>query len=47
MDGQFVGIIGPNGCGKSTLLKTIYIVINPKCGKILLDEMDLLGNNLL
>ncbi len=45
MNGQFVGIIGPNGCGKSTLLKTIYKVIKPKCGTILLDEMDLLAAN--
>lgn len=44
-DGQFVGIIGPNGCGKSTLLKTIYKVIKPNCGKILLDDMDLLNTN--
>ena len=41
-NGQFVGIIGPNGCGKSTLLKTIYKVIKPKCGSIILDDMDLL-----
>lgn len=41
--GQFVGIIGPNGCGKSTLLKTIYKVLKPKEGTILLDDIDVLG----
>lgn len=38
--GQFVGIIGPNGSGKSTLLRTIYRVIQPTTGTILLDGND-------
>lgn len=33
---QFVGLIGPNGCGKSTLLKSIYKVIKPKQGSVML-----------
>lgn len=39
-NGEFVGLIGPNGCGKSTLLKSIYKVIKPKQGTVLLDEVD-------
>lgn len=41
-DRQFVGVIGPNGCGKSTLLKSIYKVLKPHSGTVLLDEMDVL-----
>lgn len=40
--GKFVGMIGPNGCGKSTLLKTIYKVIKPERGAVLLNDMDVL-----
>lgn len=39
--GEFIGIIGPNGSGKSTLLRTIYRVIKPDCGAILLNGRDL------
>ena len=39
--GEFIGIIGPNGSGKSTLLRTIYRVIKPDCGVILIDGQDL------
>jgi iron complex transport system ATP-binding protein len=35
--GQFIGIIGPNGSGKSTLLRTIYRVIEPTSGTLLLN----------
>jgi iron complex transport system ATP-binding protein len=35
--GEFVGIIGPNGSGKSTLLKSIYRVLEPTAGAVLLD----------
>ncbi|MBE6035304.1 MAG: ABC transporter ATP-binding protein [Clostridiales bacterium] len=41
-DGKFVGIIGPNGCGKSTLLKSIYKVIKPQRGAVLLGDKDVL-----
>ena len=41
-DGDFVGIIGPNGSGKSTVLKTIYRVIKPVGGQIMI-----LGENAL
>lgn len=39
--GEFVGIIGPNGSGKSTLLRTVYRLIKPSRGAILLDGEDL------
>lgn len=39
--GEFVGLIGPNGSGKSTLLKTVYRVLKPSIGSILLDGIDL------
>jgi iron complex transport system ATP-binding protein len=40
-NGEFVGIIGPNGSGKSTLLRTIYRIIQPTTGTILLGGQDL------
>lgn len=40
-NGKFVGIIGPNGSGKSTLLRTIYRIIEPTTGTILLGGQDL------
>lgn len=39
--GEFVGIIGPNGSGKSTLLRTIYRIIQPNSGTIILDGKNL------
>lgn len=39
--GEFVGIIGPNGSGKSTLLRSVYRVIKPSSGTILLNGSDL------
>lgn len=35
--GKFVGLLGPNGSGKSTFLKTVYRVLSPQHGKIILD----------
>ncbi|MEC2072253.1 ABC transporter ATP-binding protein [Alkalihalophilus marmarensis] len=37
-EGEYVGIIGPNGSGKSTLLKTVYRVLNPTSGVVMLDN---------
>jgi ABC-type branched-subunit amino acid transport system ATPase component len=34
--GGFVSVIGPNGAGKSTLLKSIYGMVKPRQGTILL-----------
>lgn len=39
--GTFTALVGPNGSGKSTLLKTIYRVLRPTAGTILLDADDL------
>ncbi|MGE7113700.1 ABC transporter ATP-binding protein [Lysinibacillus sp. NPDC047702] len=44
-NGQFVGLIGPNGCGKSTLLKSIYKVIKPQKGLVLLGQKDVLNSS--
>ena len=41
--GEFVGILGPNGSGKSTLLKTIYKVLWPSDGKILVNGQSVLS----
>lgn len=38
--GSFAGLIGPNGSGKSSLLRTIYRVLQPDAGHILLDADD-------
>ena len=45
-DRQFVGLLGPNGSGKTTLLKSIYRVLKPSGGAILLDgtEIDALSH---
>ena len=40
-DGEFVGLIGPNGSGKTTLLKSIYRVLKPSGGVVLLDGRDM------
>lgn len=42
--GEIVVIIGPNGCGKSTLLKTIFGLITPYSGKIVLNGEDITGS---
>ncbi|RAV18716.1 ABC transporter ATP-binding protein [Paenibacillus contaminans] len=44
-NGAFVGIIGPNGCGKSTLLKSIYKVIKPTKGTVLLNERNVAASS--
>lgn len=38
---EFIGIIGPNGSGKSTFLKCMYRILQPDCGRIFLDDVDL------
>ena len=35
--GKLTGVIGPNGCGKSTLIKTLFSIVKPSSGEILLD----------
>ena len=41
--GQIVSVIGPNGAGKSTLLKTIFGILKPSNGKIMLKEAEITG----
>src|SRR5690349_9049295 len=41
--GKITCVIGPNGAGKSTLLKTIYGMLTPRNGKIVLDGTDIVG----
>jgi branched-chain amino acid transport system ATP-binding protein len=41
--GEIVGLIGPNGAGKSTLLSTVFGLIKPDSGSILLEGRSLLG----
>jgi ferric enterobactin transport ATP-binding protein fepC len=38
---KFYSILGPNGCGKTTLLKTIYRILKPSFGKILLNNKNM------
>lgn len=42
-EGRVTAVIGPNGAGKSTLLKTLYGLLKPKNGKILLRDHDIAG----
>jgi iron complex transport system ATP-binding protein len=44
-EGSLFGILGPNGSGKSTLLKCIDLLLKPKKGVILLDEVNLFSND--
>jgi ABC-type branched-subunit amino acid transport system ATPase component len=41
--GRIISIIGPNGAGKSTLLKTIFGILKPGEGKIILKDEDITG----
>lgn len=41
--GEIVSIIGPNGAGKSTLIKTVFGILKPTKGKIILDDQDITG----
>lgn len=41
--GEIVTIVGPNGCGKSTFLKTIFGLLKPNQGDILLRGASIVG----
>ena len=41
--GQVTLLIGPNGAGKSTVLKTLFGLLTPRAGEILLDGVSIAG----
>jgi ABC-type branched-subunit amino acid transport system ATPase component len=40
---EIVSVIGPNGAGKSTLLKTIFGILKPRHGNVILKDEDITG----
>ena len=42
-DGEIVTIIGPNGAGKSTLIKSIFGLVPPSAGSVLLRGKEMAG----
>lgn len=42
-EGEIVTIVGPNGAGKSTLIKTIFGLLRPRDGNVLLRGEDIAG----
>ena len=42
-DGEIVTIVGPNGAGKSTLIKTVFGLLHPRRGRIVLRGEDVSG----
>ncbi len=44
-DGEFVVLIGPSGCGKTTTLKMINRLIEPDCGEINIDGINIGSRN--
>jgi branched-chain amino acid transport system ATP-binding protein len=43
--GTITLLLGPNGAGKSTVLKTLFGLLKPRQGKILLDGADVSGSS--
>ena len=41
VEGQFVGLIGPNGCGKSTLIRAMSGILSPDEGEVELENSPL------
>ncbi|MEY2808490.1 MAG: hypothetical protein RLZ66_1, partial [Pseudomonadota bacterium] len=41
--GAITLLIGPNGAGKSTVLKTLFGLLKPRQGRVLLDGVDISG----
>jgi neutral amino acid transport system ATP-binding protein len=42
-EGEIVTVIGPNGAGKSTLIKSIFGLVKPRAGRVVLRGEDLTG----
>jgi ABC-type branched-subunit amino acid transport system ATPase component len=42
-EGEIATVIGPNGAGKSTLIKTVFGLLRPRHGRVLLRGEDLTG----
>ena len=42
-EGEIATLVGPNGAGKSTLLKTVFGLLQPRQGRVLLRGEDLAG----
>ena len=42
-EGEIVTVIGPNGAGKSTLIKSIFGLLPPRRGRVVLRDEDLAG----
>lgn len=41
--GEIFCLLGPNGCGKSTLLDCVLGLLQPREGRIILDDMNVIG----
>ena len=45
-DQQITGILGPNGAGKTTCLRTLFGLLQPDCGEVMVDTINVLENPL-
>jgi len=43
-DGEITGLLGPNGAGKTTTLRMLYTLMRPESGRVLVDGVDVAGN---